>query len=72
MQTKLERSNPQNENPSKEPPKGKQQVHQQQSAVQSPRDSFLLPDLNLPPQDILPVHQQLIDRSNASATLLTE
>ncbi|KAK3156184.1 hypothetical protein QOZ80_2AG0103980 [Eleusine coracana subsp. coracana] len=49
LEIKLERSNSRNENASKEQ-KGNQQVDQQ-SVVQSARDSFVLPDLNLPPQD---------------------
>uniref|UniRef100_A0A0A9HLX9 Uncharacterized protein n=1 Tax=Arundo donax TaxID=35708 RepID=A0A0A9HLX9_ARUDO len=49
LETRLEQSNSQNEITSKEQ-KGKQQVDQQ-SVTQSPRDSFVVPDLNLAPQD---------------------
>ncbi|TVU03113.1 hypothetical protein EJB05_51366 [Eragrostis curvula] len=57
LETRFERLKSCNENTSKEQ-KGKQQVDQQ-TVVQSPQDSFVLPDLNLPPQDpadVSPVH----------------
>jgi len=49
VQTRLGQSNSQNEITSKEQ-KGKEQLDQQ-SVTQSARDSFVLPDLNLPPED---------------------
>ncbi|XP_062218401.1 uncharacterized protein LOC133918513 [Phragmites australis] len=49
LETRLEQSNSQNEITSKEQ-NGKQQIDQR-LVTQSPRDSFVLPDLNLPPQD---------------------
>uniref|UniRef100_A0A0A9EVY0 BZIP domain-containing protein n=1 Tax=Arundo donax TaxID=35708 RepID=A0A0A9EVY0_ARUDO len=49
LETRLGQSNLQNEISSKEQ-KGKQQIDQR-SVPQSPPDNFVLPDLNLPPQD---------------------
>ncbi|KAG0532026.1 hypothetical protein BDA96_04G072500 [Sorghum bicolor] len=49
LETRLGQSNSQNEITSKEQ-KGKEQLDQQ-SVTQSSRDSFALPDLNLPPED---------------------
>jgi hypothetical protein len=65
MQTKLERSNSHNENASKAYKEEKHPV------VQTPRDSFVLPDLNLPPQDTAGL-SQFIDCSKTFATLLAE
>ncbi|CAD6251639.1 unnamed protein product [Miscanthus lutarioriparius] len=49
LETRLGQSNSQNEITSKKQ-KGKEQLDQQ-SVTQSARDSFVLPDLNLPPED---------------------
>lgn len=57
LETRLGQSNSQNEITSKEQ-KGKEQLDQQ-SVTQSARDSFVLPDLNLPLEDsadVSPVH----------------